>query len=44
MRDETGTKVEPSVDKCLQKLETTIEAVKEDYYEVEKELRKFYRE
>jgi osomolarity two-component system phosphorelay intermediate protein YPD1 len=44
MRDASGTKEEPDVQKCLDRLETTIAAVKSDYYEVEKELRKFYKD
>lgn len=41
-KDEDGTKDEPDEEKCLARIKETLVAVKEEYAEVEKILRKFY--
>jgi len=41
-KDEDGTKDEPDEAKCLERIKETLVAVKEEYAEVEKILRKFY--
>ena len=41
-KDEAGTTDEPDEEKCLSRIEETLEAVKEEYAEVEKVLKKFY--
>lgn len=41
-KDEAGTTDEPDEEKCLSKIKDTLVAVKEEYAEVEKVLRKFY--
>lgn len=41
-RDEAGTADLSDEDECLEKIEATLVAVKEEYAEVEKVLRKFY--
>ena len=43
-KDETGTRDEPSDDKCLEKLKATIAQAKEEFREVEKALRRFYHD
>jgi osomolarity two-component system phosphorelay intermediate protein YPD1 len=41
-KDEAGTEDEPDKEKCLSLIKDTLVAVKEEYAEVEKVLRKFY--
>lgn len=41
-KDEEGTADEPDEDKCLERIKDTLVAVKEEYEEVEKVLKKFY--
>jgi osomolarity two-component system phosphorelay intermediate protein YPD1 len=41
-KDEAGTEDEPDEAKCLARIKETLVAVKEEYAEVEKVLRKFY--
>lgn len=41
-KDEAGTADEPDEDKCLDLIKDTLVAVKEEYKEVEKVLKKFY--
>jgi osomolarity two-component system phosphorelay intermediate protein YPD1 len=41
-KDEAGTTDEPDEDKCLELIRATLKAVKEEYAEVEKVLKKFY--
>jgi len=41
-KDEAGTEDEPDEEKCLEKVKETLVAVKEEYAEVEKVLKKFY--
>lgn len=41
-KDEAGTADEPDEKKCLERIEETLVAVKEEYAEVEKVLKKFY--
>jgi osomolarity two-component system phosphorelay intermediate protein YPD1 len=41
-KDENGTTDEPDEQRCLDRIEGTLKAVKEEYAEVEKVLRKFY--
>lgn len=41
-KDETGTEDEPDEAKCLSRIKETLVAVREEYAEVEKVLRKFY--
>jgi len=41
-RDEAGTADLSDEDECLEKIKATLVAVKEEYAEVEKVLRKFY--
>ena len=41
-KDEDGTQDEPDEEKCLERIKETLVAVKEEYAEVEKILRKFY--
>jgi osomolarity two-component system, phosphorelay intermediate protein YPD1 len=41
-KDEEGTADEPDEAKCLERIEKTLVAVKEEYAEVEKVLKKFY--
>lgn len=41
-KDEAGTSDEPDKQKCLARIKDTLVAVKEEYAEVEKVLRKFY--
>jgi len=41
-KDEAGTSDEPDKQKCLARIKETLVAVKEEYAEVEKVLRKFY--
>jgi osomolarity two-component system phosphorelay intermediate protein YPD1 len=42
MKDEAGTADEPDEEKCLELIKDTLVAVKEEYAEVEKVLKKFY--
>ncbi|KAF8856497.1 histidine-phosphotransfer domain, HPT domain-containing protein [Acephala macrosclerotiorum] len=42
MKDEAGTTDEPDEDKCLERIKDTLVAVKEEYAEVEKVLKRFY--
>jgi osomolarity two-component system phosphorelay intermediate protein YPD1 len=42
MKDEAGTADETDEEKCLEKIKVTLAAVKEEYAEVEKVLKKFY--
>lgn len=42
MKDEAGTTDETDEDKCLEKVKETLAAVRIEYAEVEKVLRKFY--
>jgi len=42
LKDEAGTTDEPDEDKCLERIKDTLVAVKEEYAEVEKVLKKFY--
>jgi len=42
MKDEEGTADEPDEAKCLERIKETLVAVKEEYAEVEKVLKKFY--
>ncbi len=41
-KDEAGTTDEPDEEKCLTRIKETLAAVKEEYAEVEKVLKKFY--
>lgn len=41
-KDETGTIDEPDDTKCLDRIQETLDIVKTEYAEVEKELRRFY--
>lgn len=41
-KDAAGTTDEPDEAKCLERIEETLVAVKEEYAEIEKVLRKFY--
>jgi len=41
-KDEAGTEDEPDEKKCLDRIKETLVAVKEEYIDVEKVLRKFY--
>lgn len=41
-KDEAGTADEPDEKKCLERIKATLIAVKEEYAEVEKVLKKFY--
>lgn len=41
-KDDAGTADEPDESKCLARIKDTLVAVKEEYAEVEKVLRKFY--
>jgi len=41
-KDEAGTEDEPDKKKCLSRIQETLTAVKEEYAEVEKVLKKFY--
>lgn len=41
-KDAEGTTDEPDEEKCLKLIKETLEAVKEEYAEVEKVLKKFY--
>lgn len=41
-KDDEGTEDEPDEDKCLERIKDTLVAVKEEYAEVEKVLKKFY--
>lgn len=43
-KDETGTVDEPDDAKCLSRIQKTLDAVKIEYAEVEKVLRRFYHE
>ena len=43
-KDETGTIDEPDPKKCLNLIQKTLDAVKIDYAEVEKVLRRYYHE
>lgn len=43
-KDETGTVDEPDDEKCLSRIQTTLAAVKTEYAEVEKVLRRYYNE
>ena len=43
-KDETGTVDEPDDAKCLSRIKKTLEAVKTEYAEVEKALRRFYND
>lgn len=43
-KDETGTVEEPDNAKCLSRIQKTLDAVKIEYAEVEKILRRFYHE
>ena len=42
MKDEAGTADEPDEKKCLLRIKETLTAVKEEYAEVEKVLKRFY--
>jgi osomolarity two-component system, phosphorelay intermediate protein YPD1 len=42
-KDETGSKDEPDDEVCLSRLKTTISQAKQEFGEVEKVLRKFYK-
>lgn len=41
-KDEEGTADEPDEEKCLDRIKKTLLAVKEEYEEIEKVLKKFY--
>lgn len=41
-KDEAGTTDEPDEDRCLARIKDTLAAVKEEYAEVERVLRRFY--
>ena len=41
-KDEAGTEDEPDEEKCLERIKETLVAVKEEYVDVEKVLKKFY--
>ena len=43
-KDETGTVDEPDDAKCLSRISKTLDAVKTEYAEVEKALRRFYND
>ena len=43
-KDETGTHEEPDEDVCLQRLTTTIKQAKKEFEDVEKVLRRYYKE
>ncbi|KAF2202060.1 putative histidine phosphotransferase HPT1p [Delitschia confertaspora ATCC 74209] len=43
-KDETGTHDEPDDEKCLEKLKDTIAQAKQEFYDVEKILKKFYHD
>ena len=43
-KDDTGTKDEPDSNLCLQRIKDTLARLKIEYAEVEKNLRRFYRD
>lgn len=42
MKDETGNFDEPDKEKCLRKIEDSLEVAKDAYYRVESIMRKYY--